>query len=207
MVAECESPTLQVPKSTTGYDPESVASPSCPSENSRWQNWGPEGCNSNDCHILRCDAMCSVGSSRQYGVTYQKSVFFISIVLKPRRNGQWVLSCGIYVRVVRWKSTDISCLAYSSAMKIEATFSSERSRNIGEVLSVISQKTELFKTTVVFTSYCDGPLLHNERLLTDAISTVTDTENYPITRNSQAKYCYRDNRYAPICVSAVTNPE
>jgi hypothetical protein len=32
--------------------------------------------------------------------------------------------------------------------------------------------------------YCDGPLLHNERLLTDVISTVTDTENYPITRSS-----------------------
>jgi hypothetical protein len=32
--------------------------------------------------------------------------------------------------------------------------------------------------------YCDGPLLHNERLLTDVIFTVTNTENYPITRNS-----------------------
>jgi hypothetical protein len=32
--------------------------------------------------------------------------------------------------------------------------------------------------------YCDGPLLHNERLLTDVISTVTNIENYPITRNS-----------------------
>jgi hypothetical protein len=32
--------------------------------------------------------------------------------------------------------------------------------------------------------YCDGPLLHNERLPTDVISTVTDTENYPMTRNS-----------------------
>jgi hypothetical protein len=32
--------------------------------------------------------------------------------------------------------------------------------------------------------YCDGPLLHNERLLTDVISTETNTENYPITRNS-----------------------
>jgi hypothetical protein len=32
--------------------------------------------------------------------------------------------------------------------------------------------------------YCDGPLLHNERLLTDVISTVTDTENHPTTRNS-----------------------
>jgi hypothetical protein len=31
---------------------------------------------------------------------------------------------------------------------------------------------------------CNGPLLHNERLLTLVISTVTNTENYPITRNS-----------------------
>jgi hypothetical protein len=32
--------------------------------------------------------------------------------------------------------------------------------------------------------YCDGPLPHNERLFTDVISTVTNTENYPITSNS-----------------------
>jgi hypothetical protein len=32
--------------------------------------------------------------------------------------------------------------------------------------------------------YCDGPLPSNERLFTDVISTVTNTENYPITCNS-----------------------
>jgi hypothetical protein len=28
----------------------------------------------------------------------------------------------------------------------------------------------------------------------DLVSTVTNTENYPITRNNKAKYCYRDNQ-------------
>jgi hypothetical protein len=46
----------------------------------------------------------------------------------------------------------------------------------------IAQNHNKFALTNIY--YCDGPLIHNERLLTDAISTVTDTENYPITRSS-----------------------
>jgi hypothetical protein len=47
-----------------------------------------------------------------------------------------------------------------------------------------SKPIKSFLKYEAFFTYCDGPLLHNERLLTGVISTVTNTENYPIIRNS-----------------------
>jgi hypothetical protein len=53
-----------------------------------------------------------------------------------------------------------------------------------KLLGLIRSITYRFSSLeCLYVLYCDGPLLHNERLLTDVISTVTNTEKYPITRN------------------------
>jgi hypothetical protein len=49
---------------------------------------------------------------------------------------------------------------------------------------------------ILLYAYCNGPLPLNGQTVTDVISAVTDTDSYPITRNSWAKRCIRGNRYA-----------
>jgi hypothetical protein len=47
-----------------------------------------------------------------------------------------------------------------------------------------------------YKSYCDEPLLCNERFSADVIAMATNTENQPISRDGYAKYYYRDNQCA-----------
>jgi hypothetical protein len=56
-------------------------------------------------------------------------------------------------------------------------------REVPNVETTKSSLNIVFKHAVA-SLYCNGPLPPNERLLTDVISAVTDTGNYPITRNS-----------------------
>jgi hypothetical protein len=51
-------------------------------------------------------------------------------------------------------------------------------------------------TTHIKITYCDEPLLCNERFSADVIAMATNTENQPISRDGYGKYYYRDNRCA-----------